>query len=112
MNVMLYALKRDFEVQKAERYFKERRIPYTFVDLKKHRLGAREIELFAGQVGLDALIDKTGRAFAESAIRFSSDKNLILEALMAQPALLRAPIVRNGRQVSVGFAPDVWAGWK
>ena len=52
MNVQIYASKKNPDVLKAERFFKERRIPYQLVDLKKHRLGRRELELFAAAVRL------------------------------------------------------------
>lgn len=48
MNIQIYAAKKNPDVLKAERFFKERRIPYQMMDLKKHKLGRRELELFAG----------------------------------------------------------------
>ena len=56
MNIQIYAMKRDFDVQKAERYFKERRIPYQFVDLSKKGMGLKELEAVRRQVGLEAMI--------------------------------------------------------
>ena len=56
MNILIYAMKRDFDVQKAERYFKERRIPYQFIDLSKKGMGLKELEAVRRQVGLEAMI--------------------------------------------------------
>ena len=60
-NIMLYALKRDFDVQKAERFFKERGIKVQAVDMKKHPPGLRELKLFAQRAGLQNIIDKQGK---------------------------------------------------
>ena len=52
MNIQIYSVKTNFDTQKAERYFKERRIPVQMMDLKKHPLGEREIRLMIQQIGL------------------------------------------------------------
>ncbi|MBR4331743.1 MAG: ArsC family transcriptional regulator, partial [Clostridia bacterium] len=58
MNIQIYALKKNFDTQKAERFFKERRIPYQLLDLKKHKLGGRELALFARRIGAQNLVDR------------------------------------------------------
>lgn len=109
--IQLYAGK-GFETQKAERYFKERRIPVQRVDVAKFGIGRRELESVRAAVGLGALIDRESRAFLESPFRFSDDEGLIFSALVENPRMLRLPIVRNGRQATVGYCPDAWAEWK
>lgn len=112
MNIQIYYLKRNFDVQKAERYFKERRIPYHMVDLLKHAMGRRELAAVRAQVGLRALIDTESKLYETHYIRMLTGEDAILDALAAEPRLLKTPIVRNGKYATVGFAPDVWAGWK
>lgn len=111
MALQIYALKRDFEVQKAERFFKERRVPYQFVDLKRHTMGLRELTAIKAQVGLRAMIDTTAKAYQAHYIRNLTGEGPILEALASAPQLLKAPIVRNGKLATVGYAPQVWAQW-
>lgn len=108
--IQIYAGK-GFETQKAERYFKERRIPFQRVDALKFGVGRRELEAIRAAVGLEALIDRESKAFKESPFRFSSDEGLLFSHLCENPKLLRLPIVRSGRQATVGFCPEVWAGW-
>ena len=95
-NILLYALKRDFTVQKAERFFKERGVKVQAVDMKKHAPGVKELRLFAQKVGLQNLIDREGRAYLESTVRFLNGEEAILQALSQDPRLLRSPIVRMG----------------
>ena len=112
MNVQIYAHKRDFEVQKAERYFKERRIPYQFVDLAKHAMGLKELESVYRQVGLQSMVAVSDKDWESHYIVQLADVQEALEKLRDNPKLLKTPIVRNGRLATVGYQPDVWAQWK
>lgn len=109
--IQIYAGK-GFETQKAERFFKERRIPFQRVDVLKFGIGRRELESVRAAVGLGALIDRESRAFLESPFRFSDDESLIFSALLENPRMLRLPIARNGKQTTVGYCPEAWADWK
>jgi len=102
---------KGFDSQKAVRYFQERRAPVQRIDLLRHGISRRELESVRAQVGFEALIDREGRAFATSAARFSDREELLFQALLDDPRLLRAPIVRCGRLATVGYKPGVWSGW-
>lgn len=110
MGLQIYCGK-GFDTQKAERFFKERRIPYQRVDVLKYGIGPRELESVAAAVGIDALCDKESKAFRESVIAYTQSRETILSGLMEKPQLLRLPIVRNGKKATVGFCPDVWETW-
>ena len=111
MNILIYAHKRGFDVQKTERYFKERRIPYQYFDLNKRGLGPRELGAVMARVGIKAMIDEDSAAYKDRGIRYIAGERALLDALAAYPQLLKVPIVRNGRFATVGYAPEVWAGW-
>lgn len=110
MNIQIYALKKNFDTQKAERFFKERRIPYQLLDLKKHRLGQRELALFARKFGAQALVDRTPEALSHP-IAHTDDETYILETLMENPKFLKTPLVRNGTQVTLGADEETWKRW-
>ena len=112
MNIQIYALKRDFEVQKAERYFKERRIPYQFVDLAKHAMGIKELESVCRQVGLKEMVTVSDKDWESHYIVQLTDMQEALEKLRDNPKLLKTPIVRNGKLATIGYQPDTWAQWK
>jgi len=112
MNIQIYVGKKNPDVLKAERYFKERRIPYQLVDLKKHRLGQRELSLFAKAAGgAAALVERTGMKALERPVAHMSSESLILSELENDPSALVSPIVRNGNSVTVGVDEAVWNGW-
>ena len=110
MALQIYAGK-GFDTQKAERFFKERRVPYQRVDVLKYGIGRRELESVAAAVGLDALCDKDSKAFRESVLAYTQSRETILSGLVEKPQLLRLPIVRCGKLATVGYCPDVWEKW-
>lgn len=110
MGLQIYAGK-GFDTQKAERFFKERRINYQRVDVLKFGIGKRELESVAAAVGLDAVCDKDSKAFRESVIAYTQSRETILSGLIEKPQLLKLPIVRNGRLATVGYCPEVWEKW-
>lgn len=111
MNIQIYALKKNFDTQKAERFFKERRIPYQLLDLKKHRLGQKELALFARRLGAQNLIDRKNPAALSHPAAHTDDAAYILETLLLHPGFLAAPIVRNGEQVTLGADESAWNAW-
>lgn len=112
MNIQIYVSSRNPDVLKAERFFKERRIPCQLMDLKKHRLGKKELEVFAAAVGAKALVDRSGKKALERPVAHMSTDSLILAELMNDPMALVSPIVRNGSRVTVGADEAEWKrGW-
>ena len=110
MGLQIYAGK-GFDTQKAERFFKERRISYQRVDVLKFGIGKRELESVVSAVGLDVVCAKDSKAFRESVIADPQNRDTILSGLMEKPQLLKLPLVRNGRLATVGYCPDVWEKW-
>ncbi len=111
MNVQIYFNKKNPDVLKAERFFKERRVPCQLMDLKKHKLGARELQAFVNAVGAAALVDRDGKKALERPVAHMSTDSLIAAELLNDPAALRSPIVRNGNRVTVGAAEETWKLW-
>ena len=109
MNIQIFGKSKCFDTKKAERYFKERRIKFQSVDLKKYGMSKGELTSVKNAVGLEALIDpKHPDAALLQYLAYDADK---LEKLLDDPTLLRTPIVRNGKQATVGYCPDVWETW-
>lgn len=111
MNFQMYVSKKNFDVQKAERFFKERRISVQVMDLKKHRLGEREVQTMARAGGLQNLIDREDKKVKEHPACYYNQDNLLTAAILETPWLLKSPIVRSGSRVTVGYCPDVWETW-
>ena len=111
MNIQIYVSKKNPDVLKAERFFKERRIPYQLMDLKKHKLGQKELDTFIRAVGAQALVDREGKKALERPVAHMSDDRYIAAALLDDSSALRTPIVRNGAKVTVGADEETWKKW-
>ena len=111
MNIQIYVGKKNPDVLKAERFFKERRIPYQIMDLKKHKLGPKEMDIFVRAIGAKNLVDREGKKALERPVAHMTTDSLIIAELLADPSALRSPIVRNGSKATVGAAEDVWKQW-
>ena len=111
MNIQIYVHKKNPDALKAERFFRERRIPFQVVDLQKHRLGRKELETFARSAGAAALVDRAGRKALERPVAHMSTDSLILAELMNDPMALVSPIVRSGNRVTVGADETEWKRW-
>ena len=113
MNIQIFGTKKSSDTRKAERFFKERGIKFQFIDMKEKELSKGEFNSVMQAVGgVDAMIDpecKDKDLFA-LVTYISADERV--EKVMENQSVLRQPIVRNGRQATVGYTPDVWKTWK
>ena len=110
MNIQIYGKGKCFDTKKAERWFKERRIKYQFVDLPRYGMGRRELESVRAAVGLEALVD--AKAPDADLIRYLASDAERFERLLEYPDNIRTPIVRNDRKATVGYCPEVWKDWE
>lgn len=111
ISIQMYVSKKNFDVQKTERFFKERRINVQVMDLKKHRLGERELQTMARAGGLMNLVDREDKKVKEHPACYYNQEGLVQAAILETPWLLKSPIVRCGSKVTVGYQPDVWESW-
>jgi len=108
VSIQIFGIKKCFDTRKAERYFKERRVKYQFIDLKIKGLSKGELRSVSQAVGLDGLVNPK----AEYYRRFrAASPDAQVELLVEDPSLYNTPIVRNGKQATVGYQPDVWKDW-
>lgn len=113
MNIQIFGTKKNFDSKKAERYFKERGIKYQFIDMKEKGMSKGEFQSVCQSLGgYEKLIDREHK-----------DKDLLVlltylaeedrsDKLFENQQIIRIPIVRNGRQATIGYQPEVWKGWQ
>lgn len=109
MNIQIFGTKKCFDTKKAERYFKERRIKYQFIDLKVKNLSKGELASVSQAVGMKNLVDPQAEYYRRYAAASLEHQ---IELLLEDSTLYKTPIVRNGRKATVGYQPDVWASWE
>lgn len=113
MGIQIFGTKKSADARKAERFFKERGVKFQYIDLKEKGLSRGELQYVANAVGgIDNMIDADGK-----------DKDLLLllqyltqddkfNKILENQSLLKQPVVRNGKQATVGYAPEIWNTWQ
>lgn len=113
LNIQIFGKPKCFDTKKAERYFKERRIKYQYIDLAKFSMSAGELRNIKTAVGgLDELIDDKSKSYESSFIKYLASKEAVEEKLLEDGTLFKTPIVRNGKQATVGYQPEIWKSWE
>ncbi|MFP4521957.1 MAG: arsenate reductase family protein [Fibrobacterota bacterium] len=109
MALQIFGTKKCKNSRKAERFFKERRVPFHFVDIKVKPPSPGELVSIASAVGWEEMLDKESKGYSEGGysyrIRVEED---IPDNLIDNPGLLKTPVVRMGREACTGFAPGKW----
>ena len=115
MEVQVFGIKKSADTRKALRFFAERRIRTHFVDLQERELADGELQRFVQKFGVEALVDRESRRFAELGMRHAQiTSSRWLEKIIAEPTLLRLPLVRRLGQppaLTVGLSEDEWKSW-
>ena len=113
MNIQIFGTKKSFDTKKAQRWFKERRIRFQFVDLREKDMSKGELRLVMQAAGvLDAVLDPKAKDADTLALVQNLAESQRFDKLLENQQLLREPIVRNGRQATVGYLPEVWETWE
>ena len=113
MNIQIYGKSKCFDTKKAERYFKERRIKYQYIDLEKYGMSAGEYRNIKAAIGsIDDLIDEKSKTYEKCFIKYLASKEAVEEKLLENQTLFKTPIVRNGKKATVGYKPEIWKEWE
>ena len=113
MTIQIFGKSKCFDTKKVERYFKERRIKYQLVDLLRYGLSGKEFDaVLRGVGGIDQLIDWQSKSPEITLMKYMDDIRAKEDKVFNAPELMRTPIVRNEKQVTVGYCPEIWAKWE
>lgn len=112
VQVQVFGLENDQATRAALRFFKERRVPVSFVDLRKRAIAPAELRRFVDRLGARALLDETSNAYRDAGLGYLRMADAeIVERLMADRRLLRLPLIRRGNEVTAGRSESSWAAW-
>ena len=113
MNIQIFGTKKCNDTKKAERFFKERGIKYQFIDMKEKGMSKGEFTSSVPQAngGIENMINWEGKDQDTLAlIKYIADEDK-LEKILENPSVIKTPVVRNGKQSTLGYQPEVWKGW-
>ena len=113
MNIQIFGTKKSNDSKKAERHFKERGIRFQYVDMKEKGLSKGEFQRVLSAVGsLDQLIDHQAKDREVLDLLPHLSPSDAVEKVLENQQVLLLPIVRNGKQATLGYQPDVWKKWE
>ena len=108
-NVQIFGLKNSQATRAAERFFKERRVPIQFVDLKQKPMAPGEIRRFIERFGLAGLLDVEGKSYVDAGLKYMKMQDAeLLSRIERDGGLLKLPLVRGGKLLSIGLDPETW----
>ena len=112
MNIQIFGTKKCNDTKKAQRYFKERRIKFQFIDMSEKGISKGEFRSVCQAAGgIDTMINEDCKdRDALALVKYILDEHKE-DKLLANQQVIRTPIVRNGKQATVGYAPEVWKSW-
>ncbi len=113
MNIQIFGKSKCFDTKKAERWFKERRVKFQSIDLVKFGMSGKEFDaVLRGVGGVDNLINWEAKSQQITNMKYMDDKIAKEDKVFDDPSLMKTPIVRNGKQATVGYCPEIWAQWE
>jgi len=107
--IQIFGTNKCQDTRAAQRFFKERRIVFQFIDLNEKGLSQGEFNSVKQAVGLENLLDTEGKEYQKQNLKYM--KFDIEQALLENPKLFKTPIVRNGRLAALGYQPEIWKKW-
>lgn len=113
MNIQIFGKSKCFDTKKAERWFKERRVKYQSIDLIKYGMAGKEFDSVLRAVGgIDKLIDWDSKSQEITNMKYMDDTLAKEDKVYDDPTLMKTPVVRNGKQATVGYRPEIWSTWE
>lgn len=112
MNIQIFGSKKCFDTKKAERYFKERKIKYSLIDMKEKGISKGELNNVSRVIPVNELINEKGKGYKASNLDKIRSSEMKLEVLLKNQSLIKTPIVRNGKSATIGYKPEVWNEWE
>ena len=113
MIIQIFGKSKSFDTKKAERWFKERRVKFQSIDLVRYGMSGKEFDFVLRAVGgIDNLIDWENKSPEITLMKYMDDKRAKEDKVFDMPELMKAPVVRNGKEATVGYRPEIWETWK
>ena len=111
MNIQIFGRKKCFDTKKAERFFKERKVKYQFIDINEKPMSKGEMNNVLRCVDVNELINSKTKEYTKLNFNNIRSKEIKIELLLKNQNVMNTPVVRNGKEATVGCREDVWKNW-
>ena len=111
MSITIYGIKACDTMKKARTWLDDHGVTYAFHDYKAVGIDRASLERWAGQVGWEVLLNRSGTTFRKLADADKTDLNQdkAIALMLDQPSMIKRPVLDVGGELLVGFKPDAYA---
>ena len=111
MALTLYGIPNCDTVKKARTWLTDAGVDYLFHDYKKAGIDEPHLKRWAGEVGWEKLLNKAGTTFKKlpDADKADLDEAKAIRLMIANPSMIKRPVVEGGPKLMVGFKADDYA---
>jgi arsenate reductase len=111
MTTMIYGIKNCDTMKKARAWLDGHGIAYRFHDYKAEGIDKARLTRWAKQVGWETLLNRAGTTFRklDDADRQDLDESKAIALMVAQPSMIKRPVLDLGDRLLVGFKPEIYA---
>jgi arsenate reductase len=111
MSVTIYGIKACDTMKKARDWLETHGVAYAFHDYKTAGIDRARLEAWSAKVGWETLLNRAGTTFRKLP---DADKTGLTQAraialMLAQPSMIKRPVLDAGGDLLVGFKPDIYA---
>ena len=110
MAITLYGIQNCDTVKKARTYLNGRGVDYHFHDFKKAGIEAADLKRWAKEAGWEKLLNKAGTTFKKlpDSEKADIDEAKAIELMLANPSMIKRPVVEGGDALLIGFKPEIY----
>lgn len=112
MNIQIFGRNKCFETKKAERYFKERRIKFQYIDLELKGLSKGELSSIKKNISINEMINDKSKEYKALSLDKIRSIEVKEEIILKNPKILKTPIVRNKNLATIGYKKEEWDSWE
>ncbi|WP_439546856.1 arsenate reductase [Sandarakinorhabdus sp.] len=108
--MILYGIPNCDTVKKARSFLTERGVAYDFHDYKKAGVPADALDGWVARWGWEAVLNRAGTTFKKlpEADKQGLDTERAVALMLANPSMIKRPILEGANVALIGFKPDAW----
>ena len=109
--ITIYGIKNCDTMKKARAWLDQHKVGYAFHDYKVAGIDKPVLEGWAKQVGWEVLLNRQGTTFKKlpEPSKENLDESKAIALMLAQPSMIKRPVLDIGGKLTVGFKPEIYA---
>ncbi|WP_462401261.1 ArsC family reductase [Pseudomonas sp. Marseille-QA0332] len=111
MTYTLYGIKACDTMKKARAWLEQHAIAYAFHDYKTQGIDRTRLARWCDEHGWEAVLNRAGTTFRklDEAAKAGLDQARAIELMLAQPSMIKRPVLELGDRTLIGFKPESYA---